>query len=132
MYDDLSVPQRAALLCGMRGALGLELGDEGPLGPLGAFAEAVAFSDDLPAVLMLAEAIDTEIRLFNVPHCYVNADALRKKHGGAATVLALRIAGCQSVARGTVTVWRKGDAGQNDPTLTLDGDLLSQWIRHYQ
>lgn len=128
-YTETDLPRRAAVLSAVRDAFGLALDDDGSLA---AYAEAVAFSDNLPAVLMLAEAIDSEVWLFGADAFTVDASALIKIHGNAMVSLALRLADVARVDIGARTFWRVGDAGANDPTLKLDADLLAKWAEHYQ
>ncbi len=128
-FTELTVADRAALLTAMRQSLDLHLDDGGSVAT---FCEAVSFADDLPATLMLAEAIDSKVSLFEAHIFTIDPTALIEVHGGALVSLALRMACVDRVENGARTMWKIGNAGPNDPILKLESDLLKNWAEHYQ
>ncbi len=130
MTPDLTIAQRSAILTGIHSALGIPLtGASAEQLKIAVYAEIIAFADDVPGTLLLAEAVDYAIRKRTETAFTIDAGSLIKKHGFSMTRRALMLAGVSPVERGTKVIWAIGDSGKHDPVLALDSDLLEKWMQ---
>lgn len=130
MTPDLTIVQRSAILTGIHSALGTPLtGASAKQLKIAVYAEIIAFADDVPGTLLLAEAVDYAIRKRTETAFTIDAGALVETHGYSMTRRSLLLAGVSPVESGTNVIWTIGGAGKNDPVLVLDSDLLGNWMK---